>query len=243
MWTGKDCTSDICAPYIQYHACSYIHSVYPQTGGGGREGLTLPPRDPLLSVSHSFSSRLQPEHYRRLLGSTSRTSNSNNNTTSSLLAIDREPSSPDQQSLEHHDSSSDSGDPHDSGDRSQEEEEEEEEESGRERRQEPRLEESGGVRYRGRGRSRQRGLGEAHAVWLYYSTCDIDQSYYVRPTGDSSTAASSLYPPSVATEGANNLTEKEEAEVKHIHNHASLPRTTPPIMKPTKLLVKWCCYR
>ena len=143
----------------------YIHSVYPQTGGGGREGLTLPPRDPLLSVSHSFSSRLQPEHYRRLLGSTSRTGgNSNNNTTSSLLAIDREPSSPDQQSLEHHDSSSS---PRDSGE--SEEEEEEEEESGRERRHESGLEESGGVRYRGRGRSRQRGLGKTHALWSYYS--------------------------------------------------------------------------
>ena len=194
---------------------TYIHSVYPQTGGGGREGLTLPPRDPLLSVSHSFSSRLQPEHYRRLLGSTSRTGNSNNTTSSSLLAIDREPSSPDQQSSEHHDSSSDSSSPNDSGDRSQEEEEESE----RERRQEPRLEESGGVRYRGRGRSRQRGLGETHAV---YSTCDIDQSYYIGPTGDSS-GSTAAYPPSVAREDANNLTETEEAEVKHIHNHASYP--------------------
>ena len=61
-----------------------------------------------------FSSRLQPDHYRRLLGSTKR-ARSNLNTSSSLTTIDREPS-PLQHTTNDDDSGSNSGDGSDSGD-------------------------------------------------------------------------------------------------------------------------------
>ena len=112
----------------------------------------------MFCVLYSYSSRLQPEHYRRLLGSTNRT-NYNLNTDSSRLTIDREPSSHVQQTTLGNCDSRTSGDPCDSG-------EGEEESVGR---LNSLVEESTGIRYRGRGRTRQSELGKV--TYLTTLTC------------------------------------------------------------------------
>ena len=96
-----------------------------------------------------YSSRLQPEHYRRLLGSTNRTNN-NLNTDSNLLTIDREPSS---HLPEHSDSGTNSGDPCDNSDNDDNSGEGDEEYV---ERLNSSVEETTGIRYRGRRTTAQR---------------------------------------------------------------------------------------
>ena len=122
------------------------------------------------------SSRLQPERYRRLLGSTNRT-NINLNTSCGPLSIDREPSpvQPLHSTAEDGSGSVDAGS-ESGGDRSDSDGEEvgEDGDSGGRDTEDLSTRSSAGVRYRGR-RGAGENAGKSQKVFTLYKTCKYRQ--------------------------------------------------------------------